>query len=149
MAWWKNATRFQRISLALLVLAIAVDGYRMATGAGAAFGFILFALTLVFFAHRRKILWRVRNRLLLMFFLLGVMPLLLILTMLDFTTILVLGQVAADRVRQDLDARIESIKAVAEDLKTEASHNASPESLKEIALREPHLEAIVEAGGKS
>jgi sigma-B regulation protein RsbU (phosphoserine phosphatase) len=149
MAWWKDATWFQRISLALLVLAIAVDGYRMATGAGLAFGFILFSLTLVFFANRRKILWRVRNRLLLMFFLLGVVPILLILTMLDFSTILVLGQVAANRVRQDLDARIESIKAVSEDLKTEASHSALPESLEEIARRVPRLEAIIETSGKS
>jgi sigma-B regulation protein RsbU (phosphoserine phosphatase) len=149
MAWLRSTTWFQRIALAFLALAIAAEVFRVATGASPSLSLVSFALTLVFFSYRRKILWRVRNRLLLMFFLLGVVPIFLILTMLDFSTILVLGQVAADRVRQDLETRIEKIRTVSEDLKAAASHNATRELLDEIRSREPRLSAVIATNGKS
>jgi hypothetical protein len=49
-------------------------------------------------------------------------------------------------VRHDLEARIERIHDVTQDLVSAASHNAAPQLLEDIRRREPRLAAIVRTG---
>lgn len=67
--------------------------------------FVILASILTFFAFRKQLLWRVRNRLLLTFFLFGVVPIILIGLMLVLSVELALGQLAVQRVKQGLDAQ--------------------------------------------
>lgn len=76
-------------------------------------GFIVLATILTFLAFRKQLLWRVRNRLLLTFFLFGVVPILLIGLMLVLSVELALGQIAVQRVRQGLDAQLKLLESAA------------------------------------
>ena len=50
-----------------------------------------------------RLLWRVRNRLLFTYFLVGVVPIVLIGLLVSYSSKILLGQYAADRVREALD----------------------------------------------
>jgi sigma-B regulation protein RsbU (phosphoserine phosphatase) len=108
---------------------------------------IMLAGLIAFFAFRRQLLWRVRNRLLITFVLLGAVPMFLIFWSLWLTAVLLLGQFAAERVKDDLDARIERIHTLTQDLMLAASHGAGAQQLSEILQREPRLRPVVLAKG--
>jgi sigma-B regulation protein RsbU (phosphoserine phosphatase) len=59
----------------------------------------------------RKAIWRLRNRLLVTYVLIAVVPILLILTLAGLGTYLLAGQVAVYLVRSELDRRVASMQA--------------------------------------
>jgi sigma-B regulation protein RsbU (phosphoserine phosphatase) len=147
--WLSGTTWFQRIALVLLIVATVAAAYSYATGGDNLTPLVIFTALLAFFAFRTQLLWRVRNRLILTYVLFGVVPLFLIFWLLDLSAILVLGQFASERVRHDLEARIESIHAVTQDLTLAASRNTRPDLLDEIRRREPRLAALVKANDET
>jgi sigma-B regulation protein RsbU (phosphoserine phosphatase) len=110
---------------------------------------VVLASLVAFSAFRKQLLWRVRNRLLFTFFIFGVVPLFLIFWFLELSTLLILGEFASERVRLDLEARIERVHTVTQNLVTAASHNANAQLLDQIRGSEPRLVAIVQANGKT
>jgi len=71
---------------------------------------VLLALILCYAAFRKELWWSVRNRLRVTSFLLAVVPIFLIGLALTLTTELLLGQFAAQRIQQALEARIQSVR---------------------------------------
>ena len=87
------------------------------------------ALVVCSIAFGKELLWRVRNRLYVTYFLFGVVPIFLIGLLLMLTAELLLGQFATQRVRQDLAARIDSVRSTAQNLVLAASRGAKPDVL--------------------
>ncbi len=63
----------------------------------------------------RKITWRLRNRLVVAYLFIAVLPILLVLTLVGLGAYIFVGQVAVYLVRSELDRRLISLRAVAED----------------------------------
>src|SRR6185437_15014574 len=103
-SWLRGTTWFQRIALILLLPAVAAWAFLPAAG-----GWMLPALLIAFLAFRRRLLWGVRNRLLVTYFLFGIVPLFLISWMLAFTSMLLLNQMAGARARVAIEDRMGSI----------------------------------------
>ncbi len=78
----------------------------------------------------RKITWRLRNRLIVAYLFIAVLPILLVLTLVALGGYMLAGQVAAYLVRSELDRRVVLLRSVAEDL------SASPASIQRIHQRE-------------
>jgi phosphoserine phosphatase RsbU/P len=145
--WLRDTTSFQRVALALLILAAGAALVSGLSGGKPAFDFATLSLLLCFLAFRKKLLWRVRNRLLVTYFLFGVVPIFLIGLLLATAAELLLGQFAAQRVHQDLQAQIESVRSAAQNLLLAASHGGKGELLDGIRQRVPRLAAVVRANG--
>jgi hypothetical protein len=145
--WLRARTVFQRVALALTVLAVGASIGSFLFGGTSASGFVTMAVIVVYFAFRKELLWRVRNRLLVTYFLFGVLPLFLIGLLLMVTGELLLGQFATQRVHQDLQARIESVRSTAQSLALTASHGPSADGLDGIRQRVPRLETVVRVNG--
>ena len=145
--WLRATTVFQRVALVLLLLAAAADLFIYVSGGRSGFGLLILAVIVCFIAFRRPLLWRVRNRLLFTFFLFGVVPIFLIAFMLMLSAELLLGQLATQRVRQGLEARIEAVRSTAQDLTLAASHGANVDLLDEMRTRVPNLAAVVTRNG--
>ena len=142
--WLRGRTVFQRVALALMVLAV---GALIASGGTSASGFVTLAFIVCYIAFRKELLWRVRNRLLVTYFLFGVVPIFLIGLSLMLAAEFLLGQFATQRVLQDLEARIESVRSTAQNLMLAASHGAKADLLDGIRQRAPKLAAVVRANG--
>src|SRR5580704_4479672 len=97
-----------RVFAALLVLYIALE-FGLKADAAAAFLFIVLLIVGSFLAFRlfRKSIWRLRNRLYVTWFFIGVVPILLILALAASGTWIVSGQVAAYLVSSELERRAE------------------------------------------
>lgn len=145
--WLRRRTVFQRIALVLVVLAVAASILSYRFRGTSPSGLVTLALIVCAIAFRKELLWRVRNRLLVTYFLFGVVPVFLIGLLLMLSTELMLGQFATQRVRQDLEARIESVRSTAQSLSLAASHGAQPDLLDEIRKRVPRLAAVVQVHG--
>jgi sigma-B regulation protein RsbU (phosphoserine phosphatase) len=137
-------TRYQRV--ALVVLGLAMAG---AIFAGLGVTWVFVGLGLCVNAFRERILWRVRNRLLLTFFLLGVVPLILIGVMAMFTLVPFLGYLASQRVEADLDHRIAVISTAAGDLAVAGSQAASAQLLDGLRRSVPRMGATVRVNGQT
>jgi hypothetical protein len=121
--WLRGKTLFQKVALADAVGGEpAIVSY--CSGRTSTAEFVLLALILCYIAFRKELLWRIRNRLLITSFLFAVVPIILIGWALIIATELLLGQFATQRVHQDLEARIETVRATAESLTLAASHGA-------------------------
>src|ERR1700761_2057876 len=92
--WLLARTVIQRVALAATVLAAAAVVVSAISGGSAAFGFLTLALILCYIAFRKELLWRVRNRLLVTYFLFGVVPIFLIALLLTLSAELLFGQLA-------------------------------------------------------
>ena len=103
------------VMLAPLVVLAAVSAVlRPAAGSGNASGAVVnFVVALLIFLLSRLRLWRVRNRLLVSYFLFGVVPLLLVVGLATVTLTTLFGLIAADHVRRELDDRSGQAKTVA------------------------------------
>jgi sigma-B regulation protein RsbU (phosphoserine phosphatase) len=145
--WLRRTTIFQRVALALMLLAVGAVIVSYLSGGTSASEFVTLALIVCYIAFRKELLWRVRNRLLVTYFLFGVVPILLIGLLLMLTAELLLGQFAAQRVRQDLEARIESVRSTAQNLMLAASDGAKVDLLDGIRRRVPMLAAMVRTDG--
>jgi sigma-B regulation protein RsbU (phosphoserine phosphatase) len=107
---------------------------------------VILALLLAGFAFRRQLLWRVRNRLFLSYFLFGIVPVVLIGALIVVALELSLGQLAADRVKRVLDARIGEVQAAAQDM-NQVAPNASSDLRKRLFARMPQLGLVLESNG--
>jgi sigma-B regulation protein RsbU (phosphoserine phosphatase) len=145
--WLRGRTVFQRVALALMVLAAGAVIVSYFSGGTSASGFVTLAFIVGYLAFRKELLWRVRNRLLVTYFLFGVVPIFLIGFSLMITAELLLGQFATQRVRHGLEARIESVRSTAQDLMLAASHGAKRDLLDGIRQRAPRLAAVVRSNG--
>jgi sigma-B regulation protein RsbU (phosphoserine phosphatase) len=74
----------------------------------------------------RKITWRLRNRLIVAYLFIAVLPILLVLTLVGLGGYMLAGQVAVYLVRSELDRRLISLRSVAEEL------SASPAAIQQI-----------------
>ena len=74
----------------------------------------------------RKLTWRLRNRLIVAYLFIAVLPILLVLTLVALGGYMLAGQVAAYLVRSELDRRLVLLRSVAEDL------SAAPASIQRI-----------------
>src|SRR5215472_1410071 len=124
LSWLRQTTWFQRVSLALVALATLSGLYSYIETREFSFGGLIASLLIALAAFRKTLLWRVRNRLALTYFLFVVVPLFLIYFLLVLTAILVLGQFASERARQGLDSRIQSLYVVTQDLSNAAEHGS-------------------------
>ena len=142
--WLRSTTVFQRVALALMFLAVVDVLVSYLSGGTSTFQLFALAIIVGFIAFRKELLWRVRNRLLVTYCLFGVVPIFVIGLFLMTTAESLLGQFAAQRVRQDLEARIESVHAAAQNLMLAASHGAKADLLDGIRQRVPKLAAVVQ-----
>jgi sigma-B regulation protein RsbU (phosphoserine phosphatase) len=151
-SFFRELSRFQRITLLILaVLMTVVVAMRFARGESTAGTFrvlLLWVVVLALAVFLRRALWRVRNRLLLTFFLFGVVPITLIGLMLIFTGELLFGQIAADRVREQLDRRTEEVSGAARELAV-ARPEAVAGLLSDLRGRIPGLRALIHTGDRT
>jgi O-antigen ligase len=145
--WIRGRTVFQRVALALMVLAVSAVIVSYLSSGTSASEFVTLAFIVCYIAFRKELLWRVRNRLFVTYFLFGVVPIFLIGFLLILTAELLLGQFATQLVRQDLEARIESVQSTAQNLMLAASHGATADLLDGIRQGVPKLAAVVRANG--
>jgi phosphoserine phosphatase RsbU/P len=151
MQWLRARTMFQRVALVLMVLAVAGSinssiSPSLAAGTSGS-GFVTVAAIIGYLAFRKELLWRVRNRLLVTFFLAGVIPIFLMAMLLMVTGEALLGQFATQHVRRDLNARIESVRSTAQHLALGASHGVKADALDGIRQRMPRLATVVRVNG--
>jgi len=146
--------RLQRITLILFVIVVvnvildATTGYQILGGDILNVLFCIALLILVLRMFRpltRKILWRLRNRLLVTYVFLGVVPLGLITIMLLLGSFVFFGQIAANLVRGELDRRIELNYSAAHDLALSTLYGArAAEFVQDLRQRLPQLRTIVQ-----
>jgi len=98
----------------------------------------------------RRITWRVRYRLLVTYFLAGVLPILLILLFVQMGFDLVLGQMTNYMLHTELDRRADQLYVTAEELAQAAQENEKP-SLRAVAvsavIRKAESLSVVPEGG--
>ncbi len=99
----------------------------------------------------RKITWRLRNRLMVAYLFIAVLPILLILTLVGFGGYMLAGQVAVYLVRSELDRRVASLEAAVQVLG--APGEDSPDAIlqqppKSMQKRFPGIAFVVEENGK-
>ena len=122
----KRLNRIQRITLVLFVAVIlnwildSTTGYQILGGDLLTVLFCISLLILVLRSIRpltQRLLWRLRNRLLVTYLFFGVVPLVLVCIMLLIVFSVLFGQIAADMARQELERQNEQVYA--------AAHNAA------------------------
>lgn len=138
---------FQKLALLLTLIAVCTYIFSYHSGSSSTLDFVLLSLILCFIAFRKELLWRIRNRLLITSFLLSVVPVILITWALIITSELLLGHFAAQRVHQDLQARIETVRATAQNLTSAASHAVTPDLIAAIRQEPPNLSSVIHVNG--
>ncbi len=93
-----------------------------------------------------RLLWRARNRLLITYFLVGVVPIVLIGLLASYSSKILLGQYASDRVRAAIDDQTHTVASVARSMQIVAGHD--PMALNELRQQTPGLRAIVRVGDR-
>ncbi len=135
MALLSRFSRLQRITLYLIVAFITNIVLARTIGNVPAFiilDLIIFFVLLVLVPAAvlgpvlRRVTWRVRNRLMLTYFLVGVIPIVLIFFFLQFGTYLLVGQTTSYLMQKELDRRIAQVYFSAEHLLAEAGDEVVP-----------------------
>ena len=148
MIEWFWALRVsQRLALVLLALAAGAVAVVPLVGASPPSGLLVIALILCGVVFRRELLWGVRSRLLVTYFLFGVVPVLLIAFAVMLVAELVFAQFASQLVRQELNSRVAAVQSTARTLAQAASHGASDATLEAIRQRVPRMSAVIQAPG--
>ncbi len=145
--WLRKRSVFQSVALALMVVAVIAVILSYFSRGSSVSGLSWVALIVCYIAFRKELSWRVRNRLLLTYFLSAIVPIFLIGLLLMLTAELLLGQFATQRVREELETRIDSVRSAAQTLAVAASHGAKADLLDGIRRRTPRLAAVVQADG--
>ncbi len=98
----------------------------------------------------RRAIWRLRNRLIVTYVLIAVVPILLIVTLVGLGAYMMAGQIAIYLVRSDLDRRVTALHAALEGL-TESKPGARQEVMRQTgeiyARRYPGIAFLIEGGG--
>lgn len=128
---WKRAGKVEKTFAAALILYLIL----LATWPGSGFETIVAFVTFVLGAWialrllrlgLRKLTWSLRNRLMVAYLFIAVLPILLVLTLVGLGAYILAGQVAVYLVRSELDRRLVSLRSVAQDL------SASPDNIQQI-----------------
>ena len=133
--WWPRAGKLEKTfagSLALYLILLLAWPDSAPEGLAAVATFILgawLALRLLRIGLR-KLTWRLRNRLIVAYLFIAVLPILLVLTLVGLGGYMLAGQVAAYLVRSELDRRLVLLRNVAEDL------SGSPAAIQRIQQTE-------------
>ena len=101
----------------------------------------------------RKVLWRVRNRLLVTYFLVGVVPIVLVLGMVSIVATILMGQITGYLLISSLDRRYELLENAASDIALRTafgngSGSAATAALTGLRDAMPALDAVVEVDGQ-
>ena len=142
-----RTTWFQRPAL-VLVAALSLLEVFFRTRGNSISGLVILAFLLVCLAFRRQLFWRIRNRLLLSYFLFGVVPFVLISALIVIMLELSLGQLAADRVKRALDAKVGEVQAAAQDI-DQAPPIVSSYLRERLFARMPRLGVVLESDGET
>jgi sigma-B regulation protein RsbU (phosphoserine phosphatase) len=105
----------------------------------------------------RRTLWRLRNRLIITYVFIGVVPIVLLLAMLGIALYILMGQVATYLVTSELKQRNELVGDcayglawnVVDHLPNGQIESAANEFLSTLRSRHPHLRAIIRAGDRT
>lgn len=124
---------------------LSLLGYAAAHVAGAGglrfvFGFLFVVLSFVVALRllvrwRRKMLWRLRNRLLVTYLFIAIIPILLIVAMVGLTGYLLYGQLAGYLIVEDFATRAWELGAIGESLANELAERAGPGSPSRVISR--------------
>jgi phosphoserine phosphatase RsbU/P len=145
--WLRGRSIFQRLALALIILAVGTVVVSFLLDGTTSSGFVTLASILGYIAFRKELLWRVRNRLLITYLFFGVVPLFVIGLLLMVTAESLLGQFATQNVRQALEVRIERVRSTARSLALAASNGTKAGPLEGFRQQVPTLAAVVQANG--
>ena len=116
------------------------------------FAILAFALLVKYFLRlMRRFVWRIRNRLIVAYIFIGVVPVLLIFAMLTIGLYVLMGQVATYLLTRELQHRNEVVRdcasvlgwQTAEHFKKEDLEQVTAETLLHLQSRVPNLQAIV------
>src|SRR5258708_33661158 len=108
--WIRGRTVFQRVALALMVLAVSAVIVSYLSSGTSASEFVTLAFIVCYIAFRKELLWRVRNRLFVTYFLFCVGPIFLIGFLLILPAALLLGQFPPHLVPHDPQARTATVQ---------------------------------------
>jgi phosphoserine phosphatase RsbU/P len=138
---------------------LAATGTDRAAGLGpligiARFGAVLFLCILFLRWIRNRFLWKLRNRLIVTYFFIGVVPVALVVTISLLSAALFLNQFATSEATHILDGELRAIAAIGENLAQEVAHRPQSEiaQLQEahsLGNRYPGFELAVWKNGKS
>ena len=101
----------------------------------------------------RKVLWRVRNRLLVTYFLVGAVPIALVLAMASIVASILMGQITGYLLISSLDRRYENLEGIASNIALstalgDEAQSAATEALTALSEGRPTLEAVIEVDGQ-
>ena len=101
----------------------------------------------------RKVLWPVRNRLLVTYFLVGVVPIALILAMVSIVATILMGQITGYLLISSLERRYENLGGMASNIALstafgEEAQSAATEALTDLRQGRSTLDAVVEVDGQ-
>ena len=131
-------TRLQRITLILFAIVVAnwvmlsTTGYSLLGGDLFTFFFIVFLVLLSLTLIRplmRKLVWRVRNRLLVTYFLIGALPLVLVFVIVSLGLYILLAQAANYLLTTELDQRLDELRDAADRVAQDVLSGRRPTSL--------------------
>ena len=113
----RRTSIFDRAGIAILILYLAYKGFEhggLLLPLSRLIGLLSFAAVIYFVVRltpwvRNRLLWSLRNRLIVAYVFMSVVPILLLLTIIGFAAYLLELQVGAHLLRDDLDARINTI----------------------------------------
>ena len=127
-SWLRSLSIPQRVLFALVVLAAVSLVIRLAVGAPNLSGSVsnVLVVLLLFFLSRLR-LWRVRNRLLVSYFLFGIVPLFFVIALATTAMTTLFGLIAADRVRSALDERARETSILAREIAAVTSFQRDPD----------------------
>ena len=101
----------------------------------------------------RKVLWRVRNRLLVTYFLVGVVPIVLVLAMVSIVATILMGQITGYLLISSLDRRYENLEGIASNIALgtafgDEAQSVATETLTQFRQGRPTLDAVIEVDGQ-
>ena len=161
----KSISRLARITLVLFVAVVTnsildyTTGYQLYGGDLLDVLFVISLCILLLLRMRRwsrKLLWRLRNRLIVSYVLFGVVPLVLILVMLTTASFVLFGQIAGNMLADDIGRHTDQVYSAAYDLALDTLHTLrsgaklqpSPEFVQGMRQRVPRLRAIIVSGNE-
>ncbi|HTB19890.1 MAG TPA: SpoIIE family protein phosphatase [Bryobacteraceae bacterium] len=128
---WKRAAKVEKAFVIALVLYLILRVVWRDSGLETFAALVAYALG-VWVALRllrgglRKLTWRLRNRLIVAYLFIAVLPILLVLTLVGLGAYILAGQVAVYLVRSELDRRVAALRSVDQDL------SAAPATIRHI-----------------
>ena len=101
----------------------------------------------------RKVLWPVRNRLLVTYVLVGVVPIVLVLAMVSIVATILMGQITGYLLISSLDRRYENLEGIASNIALSTAlgneaQSAATEALTALRQGRPTLDAVIEVDGQ-